>query len=142
MKKDVLISIKGVYQTGEDNDEIEIFTTGEYYRKNDSYYICYDESEATGFSGSRTTLKVEQESKVTLERTGTASSQLIVEPGVRHQCNYDVGYGNMTIGVSGGHIKSSLTETGGNLVIKYSLDINTLLASENEMYVNVKESGN
>ena len=142
MKKDVLISIRGIYQNEDDRDEIEIFTTGQYYRRGGSYYICYDESEATGFEGSRTTMKVEREGKVTLQRSGAANSQLIVEPGVRHQCSYDVGYGNLMIGVSGARIKSSLTDSGGNLEIKYSLDINTLLTSENEMYVNVKESAN
>lgn len=142
MKKDVLINIRGVYRNDDDSDVIEIFTTGKYYKRGGSYYISYDESEATGFNGSRTTLKVDQEDKVTLQRSGTASSQLIVEPGVRHQCHYDVGFGDLMIGVSGGQIKSSLTDAGGNLEIKYSLDVNTMLASENEMYVNVKESAN
>lgn len=101
MKKDVLIEIKGVYKQEGDEDEIELFTTGSYYKRNGNYYIAYDESEATGFDGTHTVLKVEQSDKVTLLRTGTAKSQLIVERGVRHQCHYDTGYGPMMIGVSG-----------------------------------------
>lgn len=142
MKKDVLISIKGVYDTADDHDVVELFTTGVYYKKNGCYYICYDETEATGFKGSRTTLMVEKQDKVTLQRTGGKEhAQLIVERGVRHQCCYGMDFGEMVIGVSGGKIKSSLGDKGGNLEIKYSLDINSMLASENEMYINVKESG-
>lgn len=141
MKKEVLINIKGVFDSEDDHDVVEIFTTGTYYQKDGSYYICYDETEATGFEGSRTTLRIENEEKVTMERSGKASSQLIVERGVRHQCHYDVGYGDMMIGILGSSIKSSLNDKGGNLAFKYSLDINSMLASENEMYVNVKESG-
>jgi uncharacterized beta-barrel protein YwiB (DUF1934 family) len=143
MKKDVLINIKGIYSTEEeDADVIEMFTTGQYYKKNGNYYISYEETEATGFLGSRTTLKVERDDKVTVERSGNAISQLIVQKGVRHQCRYDIGYGDMTIGVSGSSIYSSLTDTGGNLAFRYSLDINSLLASENEMYIHIQEATN
>ena len=74
MKKDVLIEIKGVYKQEGDEDEIELFTTGSYYKRNGNYYIAYDESEATGFDGTHTVLKVEQSDKVTLLRTGKAIS--------------------------------------------------------------------
>lgn len=141
MKKDVLINIKGVYDTEDDRDVVEIFTTGTYYKKGDSYFISYNDTEATGFKGSKTTLSVDGRNRVTLERSGKARTQLIVEPGVRHHCHYDIGFGDLMIGVNGGSIKSSLGETGGNLEIKYSLDINSMLQSENEMYINVKESG-
>lgn len=140
MKKDVLISIKGVYDSEDDHDVVELFTTGTYYKKDGRYYICYDETEATGFEGSKTTLMVDQENKVTLERSGKARAQLIVERGVRHQCHYDMGFGDLMIGVSGSIIKSDLGDKGGNLKIKYSLDVNSMLTSENEMYVNVKET--
>lgn len=140
MKKDVLISIRGVFSAPpEDNDVVEIFTTGTYYKKDGAYYIAYDESEATGFEGSKTVLKVEKESMVTLERSGSALAHLVVEQGVRHQCNYDIGYGDMMIGISGNFIKSTLGDNGGDLQFKYSLDINTLLASENEMFIKVTE---
>ena len=140
MKKDVVIKIKGVYRQDGDEDQVELFTTGSYYKRNGHYYIAYDESEATGFEGARTVLKVEDSEKVTLTRSGGhARSQLIVERGVRHQCPYDTGYGPMMIGVSGDRIVSDLTDSGGNLEFAYSLDVNTLLASENAVFINVRE---
>lgn len=139
MKKDVLISIKGIYKNDEDQDVVEMFTTGTYYKKNGDYYISYKESGATGFEGSRTTLRVEQEDRVTMQRSGPARSQLIIERGVRHQCHYDTGMGDMMIGVLGGSIRSTLGDCGGNLHFNYSLDINSLLTSENELYIHVKE---
>ena len=140
MKKEVTINIRGTYSyEDEEDDVIELFTTGEYYRKDGSYFISYLESEATGFEGSRTTLKVEDASCVTLSRSGKERTQLIVQNGVRHQCHYDVGYGDMMIGVSGHSIRSTLDDSGGKLEFKYSLDINSLLASENEMQIVVRE---
>jgi len=139
MKKEVLISIKAVYENEDDRDVIELFTLGQYYKRDGNYCISYEESEATGFEGSRTTLMVEREHRVTMQRKGAANSQLIVERGVRHQCHYDMGFGDMMVGVLGSRIKSSLTDSGGNLEVKYSLDINSQLASENEMYIHIKE---
>jgi len=138
MKKDVLINIKSIHNSEDDHDVIELFTTGQYYKSGESYYIIYDESEATGFEGSTTTLKVEPEKMVTLSRTGAVSSQLMIERGVRHQCHYDMGCAELLVGVLGSRIKSSLTEKGGGLEIKYSLDINSMYASENEMYIHIK----
>lgn len=139
MKKDVLINIKGIYSIDDEKDTIELFTTGTFSQENGEYTICYDETEATGFEGSHTTLSIIP-GKVTLQRTGTANSQLIIEQGVRHQCHYDVGYGNMMIGISGSKIKHNLTDNGGNLEFHYSMDVNSLFSSENEMYVSIKES--
>ena len=139
MKKDVLIEVKGVYRQDGDEDSVELFTTGSYYKRNGHYYIAYDESEVTGFEGSRTVLKVEESGRVTLTRSGRTRSQLIIEQGVRHQCHYDTGYGSMTIGICGDRVDSGLTDEGGRLEFAYSLDVNTLLASENAVYINVRE---
>lgn len=138
-KKDVLINIKGVYIVENDRDVIELFTTGTYDKKDGAYYISYQETEATGFDGSYTTLCV-QPNKVTLDRSGATTSQLIVEQGTRHQCHYNTEYGEMMIGISGSFIKSSLSDAGGDVVFKYSMDINSLLASENELHIHVQES--
>lgn len=142
LKKEVLIDIKGVYQQDGESDEIELFTTGTYYKRDGCYCIAYEESEMTGFEGTHTTVRVREDgSMVTLARTGASKSQLIVEQGVRHQCHYDTGYGAMTIGVSGDRIVSTLDKTGGRLEFGYSLDINTSLASENQITIQVRQSG-
>ena len=140
MKKDVNINIRGTYTyENEENDVIEMFTTGKYYSTDGCYFISYLESEATGFDGARTTLKVDAPSTVTMNRTGKESTQLIIQNGVRHQCNYDIGAGSMMIGVSGQSIRSTLGDSGGRLEFKYSLDINSILASENEMLIVIEE---
>jgi uncharacterized beta-barrel protein YwiB (DUF1934 family) len=139
MKKDVLIKIRGVQRVDGENDSVELLTTGLFYKNRGNYYISYDESQSTGFGGARTVLKVEKEERVTMSRSGSSRSQLIIEKGRRHQCHYETGFGAMTIGISSGRIVSRLNDSGGDLEFFYSMDINSSLASENEVYVNVKE---
>lgn len=134
MKKDVVIKITGTQIAQGDRDVVELITTGQFCRRNKSYYIMYEESEATGFQGARTTLRFDPtQQRVTMSRHGSVESQLIVEKGRRHQCNYETGYGSMTIGVSGDEIRSTLTDEGGNIFFRYSLDLNTALTSENQV---------
>lgn len=138
MKKDVVITIKGVQTVDGEKDTVELTTLGNFYRKNETYYLTYLESEATGFAGQRTTLKLEDNRRVTMIRHGGGESSLIVEKGVRHQCQYDTGYGSLLIGVNGDDIQNEITDDGGSFLFKYTLDINTALASTNEIYVTVK----
>lgn len=140
LKKDVVITIRGLQRYEDDKDIVELVTTGRFYRKQDTYYLAYEETEATGFEGCRTTLKVGPNRKVTMTRFGTTRTQLVVEDGIRHQCQYDTGQGQLTIGVMGNHFASDLTDNGGELEFGYSLDIEASVASENFVAITVREA--
>ena len=138
MKQEALIKIKGIQRMEGDDDVVEMLTTGSFARENGNYIITYDETEATGFEGAQTTLLYEEaQDRVTLTRSGSVNTQLIVEKGKRHQCSYDMGFGSMIIGVNCAIIHSTLSEAGGQIAFAYSLDLNTALTSENQVIVAV-----
>ena len=141
MKKDVLISITGFYDTPDAQDSMELTTIGSFTRMANSYYITYRESEATGMEGIITTVKVEGNERVTLMRRGENHTRLILEKGHRHLCHYDTGFGDMMIGVFADHIQSNLQENGGEVNFRYTLDINSGFASRNEVNITVREAG-
>ena len=139
MKNNALISIKGISGIGDDKDTLELITKGSYGVRNGITYIRYKENEASGMLGITTTLKIDNNNMVNLIRTGTSRSQLIIEQGKRHICYYDIGVGGIYVGVSSHEVKNNLTKTGGDLEFKYSLDVNSVLQSENHIFINVKE---
>lgn len=139
-KKEVYIKIKGVQIVDEQSDTTELFTLGSFYKKNNNYYITYDESEATGFSGGKTTLKVEGNNKVTLLRSGESKSHLIIESGQRNVGHYGTSVGDMMIGVYTKELSSELCDDGGDVYFHYALDINSTLISDNEVFINIKSS--
>lgn len=139
MKNNALISIKGISGIGDDKDTLELITKGSYGVRNGITYIRYKENEASGMLGITTTLKIDNNNMVNLIRTGTSRSQLIIEQGKRHICYYDIGVGGIYVGVSSYEVKNNLTKTGGDLEFKYSLDVNSVLQSENHIFINVKE---
>ena len=46
----------------------------------------------------------------------------------------------MMVGVFANHIDTDLTDSGGNLEVSYSLDINAGLTSLNEIFIHIKEA--
>ena len=139
MKKNVLINIKGIQKIDGVQDVTELFTQGSFYKRNNSYYVTYSESEATGYSGSRTTLKVDSQNRVILIRSGEIRSHLVIMPGERNIGHYGTEAGDVMIGVDAKTVKSTLTENGGSLYFSYTLDVNASLLSENEVTIDVKE---
>lgn len=139
MQKDVFINITGVQIVDTQRDTTELYTEGSFYKKNNHYYIVYDDSETTGYKDSRTTLKIEGDNKVTVMRSGMFRSHLVVEKNNRNVGHYDTGEGSMAIGISTKSIQSNLGENGGEVFFSYSMDINSSLVSENEVYINIKE---
>lgn len=138
MKKDVYIQIKGTQQSEEGTDTTELFTQGLLCEQNGKYYLVYEESEATGFNGCRTTLKLEGNDRVTLRRSGPSRSELIIERGLRNIGCYGTAVGDLQIGVFAQDIRNGLTENGGDVYFKYHLDVNSVFLSENEVSINVK----
>lgn len=143
MKEDYLIQIKGTMETDdEQNDQVELMTRGSFTFKNGSYYIVYKETEATGYAGCTTTVKVAQdESRVSMMRFGDASSQLIIEKGVRHLCHYDVGPAALTLGVAADEIHNRLTDEGGEVEFSYTLDSDReVFLSRNRVRIQVQKT--
>lgn len=129
-----------VKQTADgETDSSELFTKGEFRERGGSFFIDYDESEATGFEGSHVQLRIGQnDDTVTMTRTGTAFSTLIFENGKRHFCHYGTEYGDCMIGISTTEMRNGITSSGGEIYVRYTIDVNSGLMLTNEITINVK----
>ncbi len=125
-------------QTADGNtDTAELFTKGEFRVHEGSYFIDYDESEATGYEGSHVQLRVCRDT-MTMTRTGKAFSSLVFERGKRHFCHYGTEYGDCMIGIHTVALDNGISEKGGRLHLKYTIDVNGGLLTENEITLKVK----
>lgn len=142
MEEKYLITIKGTMEQRGDTDTVELMTRGSLVHKDGAYYIVYKETEATGYEGCTTTLKIAADgSRVAMLRFGKgggAGTQLLIEKGKRNLCHYETGYGSMTLGVTADEIECGLTEKGGTAKFGYLLDANSAeLVSRNRLEVTV-----
>lgn len=137
MKKDVWIKISGSFSSEGDDDKTELFTQGSYYKKNGSYYIAYDESEATGFAGCKTVLKVDSDDRVSLVRNGPSKAHLLIHRGERNIGHYNTLGGELMIGIHAHNVDVNLDDNGGDLHFQYAMDVNSAHISDNDVYVDV-----
>lgn len=140
MKKDVEIIIRSAQVMDGESDEMELSTLGRFYDKDGILYLSYDESEATGFEGHNTVLKMGPGKKATMTRYGKANSQLIIEEGECHSCIYNTEFGSMDMDVRGRAHQLQLEENGGKLYLAYTLDLGGGLSSYNEIDISWKET--
>ena len=138
MKENYLIQILGTVVTDGDEEKIDLTTTGAFYKKEDKYYVCYDESAATGFDGSKTCVKV-WDKGASITRFGRYKSCLMIEKGITNLCNYDTPAGSLVLDINGVEIDNNLTEKGGEVNLEYTLNSGGLLISENKLTMNIKE---
>ena len=137
--KPVWISIKGVQHLDGQSDTVELSTAGTMEHTDGGYLLTYDESVSTGMEGVTTRLSIRPD-LITLERQGAMNSLLVLQKGKRTLCNYDTGYGCLTMGVYARSIHIGLAEQGGTLDFHYTLDINSDMASSHDIYVTVREA--
>lgn len=140
MDEKYLIKIDGTIEQDDDKDTVQLITKGSFLSKNGGFSISYKETQATGFEGSITTVSLKPSGAVVMRRTGSYTSEIVIEPGKRHVCHYDSGFGVLNLGVAADEIKHSLCATGGKLMFSYTLDSGQVQISHNKVEISVREA--
>jgi uncharacterized beta-barrel protein YwiB (DUF1934 family) len=136
LREDYVINITGRQFYEEDSGEVTLSTTGTYTVKDKASFIAYKEYDEDDPRVSHTAVLKVEPGKVTMMRGGSAT-RLILEEGRRHLCMYDTGFGPLTLGVFTSELSTELGRDGGYMVIKYTLDVDSNLSSQNELRVEV-----
>jgi len=139
MKEDYLIKVTGIQEIDGESDKVEIITAGTLMYRDSKFLIkyCERDNDDPRISIDNSVL-VNGNSQVTVIRNFGGESRLILEKGRRHQCIYTTIAGDLSVGVYTDYIKNTLTpDVGGKLSLKYSLDFNAGLVSNNELHITI-----
>lgn len=136
--KPVMIKMKSVQLADGESNEVELITEGKFSFSGGKFLISYNDSEATGFEDSVTSVEVEGEKLASVSRVGSSSSNLVLEINKKHHCHYGTPYGDMMIGIFAHTIENGLNEDGGHLYMKYTIDINSSYISDNEIIMDIE----
>jgi len=133
-----MLSLKSItFQNGE-KEETELFTKAVYSHRNNIHIFSYEDTSATGFEGSVTTITVNGNDSASITRVGTANSNLTLEKNKKHFCHYGTPYGDFQIGIMTHFIKNNI-DTSGELAMKYTLDLNSAYLSDNEIILKIQD---
>lgn len=136
MKKNQIISLLSVQIQDDERTESELFTDAVINCTKNNSTISYEDTEATGFEGSVTTVKITNGREATIMRTGASNSLLTFETGKKHYCQYGTPFGMFQMGVYTHAIEDTLLENG-RLYMKYTLDVNASKLSDNEITITI-----
>ena len=132
------INIKSVIQApGEDSNVMELYSDGEYIYKNGTSRLRYTETELTGLAGTETEVCITGEG-VRISRKGSLTTVMDFREGEKSSFLIETPYGTATMGMETRQILASFDESGGELVIKYVLNIEHAVCSVNRLIINVK----
>jgi len=97
--------------------------------------IEFDGTEICGVPGEVTSFKLFGNNDVEMMTNGKrVSSSMSFVRGVTQHCHYDDMFGEpVTVCFSTSNITSSSNDSGGNVEIDYSVELNNMLASRNSM---------
>ncbi len=134
------MTLKSIQYEEDDKTETLLNTEISYYiDKNGERVIRYEESETTGMEGSELQLRISPDDMISIIRTGTYQTHLVIQNGKKHFCHYETPFGDFVVGVSARYVRNRLTEEGGTLRLRYTVDANSTLLSDNEIWIEVKK---
>jgi len=136
--KKVLISIKGwpVFAADED-DAFELMTDGEYSKEDGISTFSYIDSTLTGQDGMLTTFDVECD-RVVLRRGDGMGGDMIFSESQKHHFLYDTPFGSIMLGIDTHSIKNNMNDDGGNLEIRYDIEVDNVSVSQNLFKINIR----
>ena len=140
MKEQWIMTLKSVqYEVGETFESV--LDTEEDYSidRNGDRIIEYTESEATGMEGSEMQLRISPDDMVSIVRSGAFNTHLVIEQGRKHFCHYDTPFGEFAVGVAAKWIRNHLTDEGGSLKLRYTVDADSTLLTDNEIEIAVRK---
>lgn len=138
MKAKRIVRVTGVQQNAEgEKSTIELFTEGVFYIKNGNYYIVYEESEVSGMEGATTSLKIEDNKKISMKRFGTSTTNFDFEKNKHFEASYMTMYGDLTINIITNTLNIEIDgDTGkGNIEIDYDLRILGDIKTSNKLKI-------
>ena len=99
MTRDVLITISGIQLADGDSNEVEMITAGDYFQKNGSHYILYDEVMEGQNDIIKNTIKIRPEGLDIIKR-GSSSVHMTFEKDRKNLSCYATPFGEMMIGIN------------------------------------------
>ena len=146
MTKEVLISIRGLQigeeaENEEEFEQIETICTGEYYYRNGSHFVLFDELMEGFEEPCRNMLKF-HEKEFSQTRKGPVNVQMIFEESKKTMTSYMTPFGNIVMSFDTDVIEIEETEEQIKVHISYVLEANYQFVANCNIYVEIKAKEN
>ena len=137
MKKNVVITVRGLQRQADDDEPIEVISAGTYLRKDNTHYLSYEEADEDG-KITKNRIKVTPDS-IEMTKQGGITTQMIFIKGQKQYACYETPFGELTLGMTTKRIKVTEEDMQLSVALRYDLEVNGAHMSECELDIEVKE---
>ena len=125
MEKEVLIHVKGLHMmdTPEGDEPIEIVVPGEYYFRNGSHYLRYEEMLDEQGDPTINYIKISSRG-MEVRKKGQVNTHMVFEQGKKNMTYYSTPYGTIEMGIAATNLFLEEKDGGLNMQVDYALDMN------------------
>ena len=125
MNKDVLIHVRGLQlmETDDEQEPIEIVVPGQYYFRNGSHYLRYEEMLDDSAQTTVNYIKMSSEG-VEIRKQGQVNVHMVFEQGKKNKTFYNTPYGTLQMGIAATGLELKDSEDDIQMKVDYALDMN------------------
>ena len=140
MDKNVLIHVKGIQLADQKDEEapIELVVPGEYYFRNGSHFLKYEEM-VEDYSGSTVSYVKISEKSVEVRKKGLINVHMVFEPGKKNLTYYATPFGTVQMGIAATHIHVDQEEKALTVNVEYALDMSEGVVAECYLTIHADE---
>lgn len=127
MKKsqEVIVKIKSEQSGhGEKATRIEQISEGRLFKNGDTWSLTYKEAQESGLDESFTTILMNENGTVSMDRIGDNQMRMEFIEGKKHITRMNTPHGVLDIGILTNRVKVAMHENGGNLSLSYIINLN------------------
>lgn len=139
MEKDVLLSLKGLqFAVDEEGAQaLETITAAEYFERNGSRYVVYDEV-TEGFSDTTKNIIKFKDSLVEVTKKGLMNVHMVFEENKKNMTNYGTPFGNILIGIDTGKVSIAQEPDKIRINVDYVLEANYEYLADCKIEIDIK----
>ena len=125
MDKEVLIHVRGLQTIDADGDQepVEIVVPGEYYFRNGSHYLRYEEMLEDHGDPTVNYIKISPKG-MEVRKKGQVNTHMVFEQGKRNMAFYTTSFGTLEMGISATNLELKESDSRLDMKVNYSLDLN------------------
>lgn len=146
MTKDVVVRVRGIQflisqdQHVEEAEPVEVFSMGEYYFRNGTHYIKYDEVMEGYTDHTQNLIKIKN-NRVELRKRGLTNVHMVFEERKKNISYYQTPFGTMEMGIAATHVELEQQEDEMNVHIEYALEVNESHVADCNIQIGVASRG-
>ena len=140
MNREVELVLSGLHDTegASDKDAVKTAQTAQYFKRNDSHYLLYEEN-MEGFDGVCKSRIKFRDNLLELTRQGAVDMHMIFEENKRHVVHYNTPYGQLMLGIETRRVQVEEQEDQICVTVEYILDQEGEPFSESCLKLHIRE---